>query len=116
MNGWSQISTGVEFNYLAAMQVPIMSYSQFRINASIIQGSVVGPPSYVIVASDLHPKHQGNLMTKYADDTYLMVGSNNIGTAAEEFGNIQSWAARNNLRINSNKTKELIIFRRRSKS
>ena len=28
------------------------------INASIIQGSVVGPPSYVIVASDLHPKHQ----------------------------------------------------------
>src|SRR6218665_1776994 len=25
------------------------------INASIIQGSVVGPPSYVIVASDLHP-------------------------------------------------------------
>ena len=45
-----------------------------------------------------------------------MVGSNNIGTAAEEFGNIKSWAARNNLRINSNKTKELIIFRRRSKS
>ena len=28
------------------------------INASIIQGSVVGPPSYVIVASDLHPNHQ----------------------------------------------------------
>src|SRR6218665_1965094 len=87
-----------------------------RINASIIQGSVVGPPSYVIVASDLHPKHQRNLMIKYADDTYLMVVSNNIGTTAEEFGNIQSWAAKNNLRINSNKTKELIIFRRRSKS
>src|SRR6218665_2349548 len=93
-----------------------MSYSQFRINASIIQGSVVGPASYVIVASDLHPKHQRNLMTKYADDTFLMVGSNNICTAAEELRNIQSWAARNNLCINSNKTKELIIFRRRSKS
>ena len=39
------------------------------INASIIQGSVVGPPSYVIVASDLHPKHRRNLMPKYADDT-----------------------------------------------
>src|SRR6218665_647282 len=73
-------------------------------------------PSYVIVASDLHPKHQRNLMTTYADDTYLLIGSNNIGTAAEEFRNIQSWAARNNLRINSNKTKELIIFRRGSKS
>src|SRR6218665_254246 len=44
------------------------------------------------------------------------IQTNNIGTAAEEFRNIQSWAARNNLRINSNKTKELIIFRRRSKS
>src|SRR6218665_2108777 len=54
------------------------------INASIIQRSVIGPPSYVIVASDLHPKHQRNLMTKYADDTYLLIVSNNIGTAAEE--------------------------------
>jgi len=86
------------------------------IYASIIQGPVVGPPSYVIIASDLHPKHQRYLMTKYADDTYLLIGSKNIGTAAEEFGNIQSWAARNNLCINSNKTKELIIFRRCSKS
>ena len=50
------------------------------------------------------------------DDTYSMIGSNNIGTGSEEFGNIQSWAARNNLRVNSNKTKELIIFRRLSKS
>src|SRR6218665_2751831 len=47
------------------------------INASIIQFSVVGPPSYVIVASDLHPKHQRNAMTKYADDTCLMIGPHN---------------------------------------
>src|SRR6218665_1815771 len=86
------------------------------INASIIQGSVVGPPSYVIVASDLHPKHRRNAMTKHADDTYLTIGSSNIHTTAEEFGNIQAWAMRNNLQINSNKTKEMIIFRRRSKS
>src|SRR6218665_1935039 len=55
------------------------------INASIIQGSVVGPASYVIVASDLHTKHPANKMSKYADDTYLMVGSNNIDTISEEF-------------------------------
>src|SRR6218665_2393800 len=86
------------------------------INASIIQGSVVSHPSYVIVASDLHPKHRRNAMTKYADDTYLMICSSNIHTTAEEFGNIQAWAMRNNLQINANKTKEMIIFRRRSKS
>jgi|SRR6218665_440510 len=33
------------------------------INASIIQGSVVGPLSYVTVASDLHPKHRENLLS-----------------------------------------------------
>src|SRR6218665_2427489 len=82
-----------------------------EINASIIQGSVVGPPSFVIVAS----KHHFNLMTKYADDTYLMVGSRNVGTVIEEFSNIQAWASRNNLRIHPNKTKEMIVYRRRSK-
>ena len=68
------------------------------INALIIQGSVVGPPSYIIVASDLHPKHQRNLMTKYVDDS---------AKTAKECGNIHS-SARNNLHINSNNTKELI--------
>lgn len=43
------------------------------INASIIQGSVMGPPSFGTVASDLHPKHQKYLMSKYADDTYLLM-------------------------------------------
>src|SRR6218665_491302 len=84
-------------------------------NASIIQGSVVGPPSFVIVASGLHPKHHFNLMTKYADDTYLMVGFRNIGTVIKDFSNIQAWASRNNLRIHPNKTKEMIVYRRRSK-
>ena len=59
------------------------------INASIIQGSVVGPASYVIVASDLHKKHPANKMSKYADGTCLMVGSNNIDTISEEFANIR---------------------------
>jgi len=72
------------------------------INASISQGSIVGPPSYVVVASDLHPKHRRNAMTNYADDTYLMIGSSNIHTTAEEFGNIQAWAMRSNLQINVN--------------
>src|SRR6218665_1210474 len=55
-------------------------------------------------------------MTKYADDTFLMIGSSNIHTTAETFGNIQALAMKNNLQINANKTKEMIIFRRRPKS
>jgi len=83
------------------------------INASIIQGSVVGPTSYVIVASDLHPKHRKNLLTMYADDTYLLIGSSMIHTATEEFDNIQSWTAKNNLKIHPSKTKEMVVIGRK---
>src|SRR6218665_3273318 len=80
---------------------------------SIIQGSVVGPPSYVLVASDIHPKHHKNLMSKYADDTYLLIGSSMIHTAIEEYDNIRSWALKNNLKIHPSKTKEIIVVGRR---
>jgi len=42
-----------------------------------------------------------------------MVGSNNIDTISEEFVNMRSWSTLNNLRIHPNKTKEMIIYRRR---
>lgn len=64
------------------------------IRAFITQGSVVGPPSDEIVASDLHPEHPANKLSKYANDTCtdLMVGSNNIDTISEEFTNFRSRA------------------------
>jgi len=40
------------------------------ISASIIQGSAIGPASYVVNGSDLHPVSVGNELCKYADDTY----------------------------------------------
>jgi len=44
--------------------------SEFRkIMARIIQGSGIGPASYVITASELHSVTPGNSMDKYADDT-----------------------------------------------
>jgi len=81
------------------------------INASMIQGSVMGPPSYIVQASGLHPVHVFNALMKYADDSYLLVGSNNLSTATEEFDHILNWAGANNLRLNPQKTKELIVFK-----
>ena len=37
-----------------------------RINASIVQGSGIGPVSYVICASDLRALHAGNAFDKHA--------------------------------------------------
>lgn len=81
------------------------------INISITRGSVVGPPSYVVAVSDLHPKHRQNAITKFADDTYLMVGSRNVGTVAEVYDSIKEWAAANNVIIHPSNTKELVVYR-----
>ena len=41
------------------------------INASVIQGSGLGPVAFIIDASDLHAGHAGNKFCKYADDVYI---------------------------------------------
>ena len=39
------------------------------VNASVIQGSGLGPASFIVTASDLHPKTPENRIFKFADDT-----------------------------------------------
>ena len=63
------------------------------------KGSVVGPTSFVVEASDLHTLYSSNMLMKYANDSYLLVGSNHIATASE-FNHITVWARENNLRLN----------------
>jgi len=79
------------------------------INASVIQGSVLGPASYVVTAADLHPVHERNCIFKYADDTYLIVPAVNTDTCQEEIDHLQTWARSNNLKLNKDKTKEIVF-------
>jgi len=41
------------------------------VNASMIQGSGIGPVCYIFNASDFKPFNRTNIILKYADDTYL---------------------------------------------
>ena len=59
-----------------------------RINASIVEGSGIGPVTFVICASDLCPLQKSNSFDKYADDSYLIVPSVNSSTIAEELEHI----------------------------
>ena len=79
------------------------------INASIIQGSGLGPTAYVCNASDLHPSVPNNLLFKYADDTYLIVPSFNSQFIHTELCHIDLWASLNNLKLNKNKSLEMIV-------
>ena len=89
-----------------------------EIKASVIQGSGVGPSSYIITAGDLHPITPGNRLFKFADDTYLVVPAVNTNTRTMEIGHIRAWAAANNLARNCSKSKEMVTRARgkRSKS
>ena len=78
-------------------------FSEKRINASIVQGSGIGPVSYVIYASDLRALHTGIAIDKYADDSYLVVPSINSSTIPDEFLHISDWAKANNLKLNTGK-------------
>ena len=62
------------------------------ITGSIIQGSAVGPMSYVISALDLSTVTTGNSMHKYADDTYLVIPARNAHSREAELYHVADWA------------------------
>ena len=70
------------------------------ISASIIQGSAIGPVSFVVNASDLSTVTPGNRMHKYADDTYIVIPACNNRTREVELDHVALWAQENNLKLN----------------
>jgi len=83
-----------------------------EVKASVIQGSALGPASYVVTAADLHPVTPANRIFKYADDTYLVVSAANSRSCLAEIAHIDEWAATNNLKLNCAKSKKIIITAR----
>ena len=81
-----------------------------EIKASVIQGSVLGPASYVVTAADLHLVTPANRIFKYADDTYLVVpAAANSRSCLAEIAHIDEWTVTNNLKPNCAKSKQIII-------
>lgn len=76
-----------------------------------MQGSGFGPSSFNVVAADLHILRALNFLAKYAVDTYLMVTASVRSTVSFGLENTSNWAASNNLRLNADKSKELISIR-----
>src|ERR1051325_20281 len=90
--------------------------SLLSITAGVIQGSAMGPASYVITASDLNTLGKNNELNKYADDTYLIVPSSSDTPAEAELDNIAKWASTNNLKLNASKSTEIVFMKPRCKS
>jgi len=80
-----------------------------EINASIIQGSAIGPASYVVQAADLRTVRADNYLIKYADDTYVIIPACNVDSRQLEMDHIGEWAERNNLVLNRSKSAEIVF-------
>ena len=74
-----------------------------------MQGSTVGPVSYVVNAGDLTALTPGNRFCKYADDTYLVIPASNINSRTDEIDSIRTWASTNNLNLNLKKSVEIVF-------
>ena len=84
------------------------------INASVVQGSVLGPVLFNLNSSGLNALSPQNKYFKYADDSYLVVPCSNSSTIPTELAHHSSWAASCNLKLNPTKTSEIIFSRKRS--
>ena len=83
-----------------------------EVKANVIQGSGLGPVSYLVTAADPYPVTAGNRIFKYADDTFIVVPAANTGLRLQEISYIQQWAEDNNLRLNCSKSKEIVFTTR----
>jgi len=59
------------------------------ISASIIQGSAIGPASYVVNSSDLNPVSADNELCKYADDTCIIIHAVSVNMRSSEIKHIR---------------------------
>ena len=86
-----------------------LTSAMLEISASIIQGSAIGPASFVVAAADLCCVTLGNNLCKYADNTRIIIPASNVHSRAAEINNVEAWARINNLHLNCTKCAEIIF-------
>ena len=79
------------------------------LTASIIQGSAIGPAAYVVIAGHLTAAIYGNSLCKFADDTNLIIPASNEPSRHIQLVSVQNWAKRNNLKLNCDKSCEIVF-------
>ena len=83
------------------------------IKYGVPQGSILGPLLFIIYINDLPLMLESSLSDLYADDTILYKSSSIVQTLNlhlnNDFLNVREWCKRNDITINTNKTKSMLI-------
>ncbi|KAI4899182.1 hypothetical protein NFI96_003321 [Prochilodus magdalenae] len=94
-----------------------LSSSVISLNTGVPQGCVLSPILYSLFTHDCVPIYGSNTIIKYADDTTVIGLIRDDETAyRNEVQHLSTWCHDNNLTLNTQKTKEIIMDLRRSRS
>ncbi|KAK2875601.1 hypothetical protein Q8A73_024029 [Channa argus] len=75
------------------------------------QGCVLSPILYTLFTHDCVASHKDNIILKFADDTAVIgrIAGGNEAAYRREVASLVSWCGDNNLTLNTDKTKEMIV-------
>uniref|UniRef100_A0A9J8BX17 Reverse transcriptase domain-containing protein n=1 Tax=Cyprinus carpio carpio TaxID=630221 RepID=A0A9J8BX17_CYPCA len=98
-----------------AVRVGSNTSSTITLNTGAPQGCVLSPLLFTLLTHDCTPSHNSNLFIKFADDTTVvgLISNRDETNYRSEVSRLAGWCSDNNLSLNVEKTKEIVVdFRR----